>query len=83
MSYSTLQLISLRATDTDTLIKKFQFKGKPILGVHSNRRVIVVVFKRRVLVMDAATFGMRFYIKSECAKYRYTRVMSLCICIYL
>ena len=70
MAYSTLQLLSLRATDADTLVKKFQFKGKPILGVHSNRRVIAVVFKKRVLVIDAASFGMRFYIKSEHAKYR-------------
>ena len=71
MSYSTLQLLSLRATDADTLVKKFQFKGKPILGIHSNQRVIAVVFKKRVLVIDAASFGMRFYIKSECAKYRH------------
>lgn len=64
MAYSTLQLLSLRA-ENDALVKKFQFKGKPILGVHSNRRVIAVVFKKRVLVMDAASLGMRFYIKSE------------------
>jgi hypothetical protein len=65
VSYSTLQLLSLRATDADTLVKKFQFKGKPILGIHSNQRVIAVVFKKRVLVIDAASFGMRFYIKNN------------------
>ena len=70
MAYSTLQLLSLRAGEGDTLVKKFQFKGQPILGVHSNRRVVAVVLRKRVLVMDAASFGMRFYIKSECAKNR-------------
>ena len=59
-------MLSLRATESDTLVKKFQFKGKPILGVHSNRRVIVVVFKKRILVMDAASFSVKFYIKSTC-----------------
>lgn len=72
VAYSTLQLLSLR-TDNDALVKKFQFKGKPILGIHSNRRVIAVVFKKRILVMDSASFGMRFYIKSEC---------TTCTCIF-
>ena len=63
--YSTLQLLSLSATDADTLVKKFQFKGKPILGLHSNQRVLVVVFRKRVLVIDSSSLAMRFYIKSE------------------
>lgn len=79
MAYSTLQLLSLRA-DSDGLVKKFQFKGKPILGIHSNRRVIAVVFKKRILVMDSASLGMRFFIKSENVLYLdITLMMSLLI----
>ena len=63
--YSTLQLLSLSATDTDTLVKKFQFKGKPILGLHSNQRVLAVVFRKRVLVIDGRSLAMRFFIRSE------------------
>ena len=66
MPYSTLQLLSLSATDADTLVKKFQFKGKPILGLHSNPRVLAVVFRKRVLVVDSSTLAMKFYVKSEC-----------------
>ena len=76
--YSTLQLLSLRATDNDTLVKKFQFKGKPILGIHSNQRVIVVVFKKRVLVMDAKSLGMKFHIRSE-TTHTLTCYMTYCM----
>ena len=76
VAYSTLQLLSLSATDSDTLVKKFQFKGKPILGLHSNQRVIVVVFKKRVLVIDAGSLAMRFYIRSELC-------VCVCVCVHV
>ncbi|CAI8047222.1 Breast carcinoma-amplified sequence 3 homolog, partial [Geodia barretti] len=63
--YSTLQLLSLSATDADTLVKKFQFKGKPILGLHSNQRVLAVVFRRRVLVIDSSSLAVRFYVRND------------------
>ena len=69
MPYSTLQLLSLSATDADTLVKKFQFKGKPILGLHSNQRVLAVVFRRRVLVIDSSSLAVRFYVRSELHMY--------------
>ena len=46
-------------------MKKIQFKGQPVLGVHANRRAMVVVLRKRIAVMDATSLDMRFYVKSE------------------
>ncbi|XP_064392789.1 BCAS3 microtubule associated cell migration factor-like isoform X1 [Halichondria panicea] len=65
VAYSTLQLLSLRTNGGDNTVKKFVFKTRPIVDVHCNRRVVVIVFQKRMVVLDAGSLDNKYVIRNS------------------
>lgn len=71
VAYSTVFFISLasgqkgRGEDKGGgIAHKLTFRPKPIVDIKCNRRVVVVVLQKRVVVLDAGTLQSKFVIKN-------------------
>ncbi|XP_019848796.1 PREDICTED: breast carcinoma-amplified sequence 3 homolog isoform X6 [Amphimedon queenslandica] len=60
--HSTAVVISLRGGGRE--VKKFEFEKNSILDISSNKRVVVIVLQKRLVLLDAGTFEKKWIIKT-------------------